>query len=311
MYLRRDDCKRTARAPAKLNLFLEVLGRRDDGFHEVETLMVPVRLGDWLSMTPMPPQPDGAPGSIVLDLRVCLPVRPPPRSQVIPAGSDNLVVRALELLSQRSGCRWGARIELLKRVPAAAGLGGGSSDAATALRLANQVWRLDWPRERLAELAAELGSDVPFFLAGGAAICRGRGERVERLPPERPLHFIVVQPPDGLSTADVYRAFDALEPTPPGDEPERLHYIGPTIAGLRRRNLDWVRNALQAAAASLSPWVERMRAAFGRLDFLAHQLSGSGLAYFGICRHARHARRLASILRTWQLGHVYVTRSCN
>jgi 4-diphosphocytidyl-2-C-methyl-D-erythritol kinase len=310
MYLRRDDCKRTARAPAKLNLFLEVLGRRDDGFHEVETLMVPVRLGDWLTMTPTPPQPKGAPGSIVLDLRVCLPVRPPPQSQEIPAGSDNLVVRALELLRQRSGCQWGARIELLKRVPAAAGLGGGSSDAATALRLANRAWRLDWPRARLAELAAELGSDVPFFLSGGAAICRGRGERVERLPPVSPLDFVIVQPPDGLSTADVYRAYDMLKRTPPSVESGRLKHVTRTIAGLCRRNLDWMRNALQTAAASLSPWVERMRTAFEQLDFLAHQLSGSGLAYFGICRHARHARRLASILGTWQLGHVYVTRSC-
>src|SRR3989337_1892669 len=105
MYLRRDHFKRTARAPAKLNLYLEVLGRRDDGFHELETLMVPIRLSDSISMVGTPSLADGRPGGIVLDLRPCLPVRPPTQPQVIPAGSENLVVRALELLRERSDCR--------------------------------------------------------------------------------------------------------------------------------------------------------------------------------------------------------------
>lgn len=311
MYLGRDELNRNARAPAKLNLFLEVLGRRGDGFHELETLMVPIRLADWLSITPTRPPADGRPGEIVLDVRAGLSIRPPPQSAEIPTGASNLVVRALELLRQQSGCRCGARVELVKRIPPAAGLGGGSSDAAAALRLANRVWQLDWHPDRLAELAAELGSDVPFFCAGGAAVCRGRGERVERLPGMAPLHFVVVKPPLGLSTGDVYRAHDALHESVQPGEPRRLNGIAAAPAGGRWGDLGrWLHNRLQAAVATLSPWVDQARTVFDQLDCLAHQLSGSGSAYFGVCRHAQHARRLAAILRTRQLGLVYATRSC-
>ncbi len=108
------------------------------------------------------------------------------------------------LLRDRAGIRAGARLRLLKRIPATAGLGGGSSDAAAALLAGNVGWNLNWSRERLMELAAELGSDVPFFLAGGAAICRGRGEVVAPVGRLGTLFGVVVRPPVGLSTARVY-----------------------------------------------------------------------------------------------------------
>jgi 4-diphosphocytidyl-2-C-methyl-D-erythritol kinase len=309
MFFRSDDPPRMARAPAKLNLYLEIAGQRGDGFHELETLMVPIRLADWLTFQATPPSDDDRPGPIALNVRNCLAVRPPPQSLSIPVGAGNLVVRALELLQQRSDCRFGAHIELFKHIPLAAGLGGGSSDAAAALRLANRAWKLDWRKDRLAELAAELGSDVPFFLSGGAAVCRGRGEQVERLPAMPMLHFVVVKPPSGLSTNDVYRAYDHLFGS------ERSQGDSRMAAALtqRRRWGDlgrWMRNCLESAAALLTPWVEQARTVFGELDFVGHQLSGSGSAYFGVCRHAQHARRLASILRTRQLGLVYATRSC-
>jgi 4-diphosphocytidyl-2-C-methyl-D-erythritol kinase len=309
MYLRRDQLTRIARAPAKLNLYLEIFGRRGDGFHELETLMVPIGLSDSLSFISTPMSADDRPGAIVLDVRECFPVRTSPRPPAIPAGGANLVVRALELLRERGDCRLGAHVELVKRIPAAAGLGGGSSDAAAALRLANCAWQLDWPIERLTELSSEIGSDVPFFLSGGPAICRGRGEQVERVRGMRTLHFVVVKPPIGLSTADVYRAHDAslensLEPGA-GNRP-----ISSLALNGRAETGKWMRNRLQAAAAAVSPWVDRLRTAFHKLDFVGHQLSGSGSAYFGVCRHAQHARRLATILRTQPLGLVYATRSC-
>jgi 4-diphosphocytidyl-2-C-methyl-D-erythritol kinase len=310
MYLRRDHFTRTARAPAKLNLYLEVLGRGDDGFHELETLMVPIRLSDSISMIGTPPLEDGRPGEIIFQLRTSFPLRNS-QPQSVPAGNDNLVVRALDLLRERSGCRFGARVVLVKRIPTAAGLGGGSSDAAAALRLANRAWELDWTTNRLAESAAELGSDVPFFLSHGAAICRGRGERVERVSGLRPLHFVIVKPQDELSTADVYGAQDALAEAQVRPASSGLHELVQSLTVSRRAHPGrWMTNRLQAAAASISPWVERLQAAFGRLDFLGHQLSGSGSAYFGVCRHAQHARHLATILRSQQLGLVYATRSC-
>jgi 4-diphosphocytidyl-2-C-methyl-D-erythritol kinase len=313
MNLRRDDLKRIDHAPAKLNLFLELLGRRDDGFHELETLMVPIRLADSVSFLPMRSDGKGQPGQILLDVRTCWPVRSRIECAPIPAGSDNLVVRALELLRQRSGCDLGACVGLAKRIPAAAGLGGGSSDAAAALRLANHSWNIHWPNDRLAEVAAEIGSDVPFFLQKGAAICRGRGERIERLPAIAPLHVVMVKPPVGLDTGEVYQAYAASMDcrSDAGASAGRLTELLSRLTSGRARDLgQWMHNRLQKAASSLSPWVDKVRMVFDQLNFAGHQLSGSGSAYFGVCRHAQHARRLATILRTRQLGLVYATRSC-
>ena len=317
MNLRQNESTRTVQAPAKLNLLLEVIGRREDGYHELESLLVPVRLCDSLSFTPRPPLGRGRPGRIDLRMRT---VRAPRDSVEVtgippPLGAENLVVRALELLRQRSGCAAGAVVDLVKRIPVAAGLGGGSSDAAAALRLGNRGWRLGWNRGRLAALAAELGSDVPFFIGSGAAICRGRGERVEHLPGVFPLDVVIIKPPEGLDTPLVYRRFDTLvedgKDRYADSSESRLEAL---VRTLRRGAVtelgQWMGNRLQAAAANLSPWIERVRTACARLDFVGHQLSGSGIAYFGVCRHAQHARRLATILRTRQLGRVYVTRCC-
>jgi 4-diphosphocytidyl-2-C-methyl-D-erythritol kinase len=311
MDLRRDDLKRIARAPAKLNLFLDLLGRREDGFHEVETVMVPIRLADTVSFQSVSHDISERPGAIRLEVRG-VPSRAEQNATAIPTGPENLIVRALGLLKKRSGCELGARVELVKRIPAAAGLGGGSSDAAAALRLANRGWQIHWTEDRLGELAAEVGSDVPFFLTGGAAICRGRGERVVRLPPVSPVHVVIVKPPVGLGTGDVYRAYDGLPENRrrvslSGGSFELVHSLASGSAAELGRRL---RNVLQNAASLLSPWVDKLKMAFGELDFAGCQLSGSGSAYFGVCRHAQHARRLASILRTRQLGLVYATRSC-
>ncbi len=311
MDLRGDKFKRTARAPAKLNLFLEVLGRRGDGFHDLEALMVPIRLADRVTFTPTRSESDDCGSEILLDVRACWPVRSPPQLHEIPAGRDNLIVKSLELLRQRSGCPFGARVELVKRIPMAAGLGGGSSDAAAALRLANSGWRLNWSHRRLAEVAAELGSDMPFFLSHGAAICRGRGEKIERLPPLPPLYFVIVKPAEALKTGDVYGVHDSLShPASRVADGQINRLIANLYLGGWQNVGAWMHNRLQAAATVLSPWVDKLRQIFAEFDFVGHQLTGSGSAYFGVCRHAQHARRLASILRTRQLGLVYATRSC-
>jgi 4-diphosphocytidyl-2-C-methyl-D-erythritol kinase len=309
MYFHRDELRRTTRAPAKLNLFLEVFGRRGDGYHELATVIVPIRLADCLSLSATLPDRDGRPGEIVLDVRDLRSQWSRQRNCPIPV-ADNLVVRALELLRQRSGTPAGARASLVKRIPLAAGLGGGSSDAAAALRLANRAWELNWHPDRLAELAAEVGSDVPFFLSPGAAVCLGRGERIERLPAMRPLHFVIVKPPQDLNTGDVYRAHAALCDSSNIQHPASSIQVAEFASGRWGDLGNWMYNRLQAAAATLTGWLGEVTSVFDQLDFVAHQLSGSGSAYFGVCRHAQHARRLASILRTRQLGRVYATRSC-
>jgi 4-diphosphocytidyl-2-C-methyl-D-erythritol kinase len=309
MDLRRDGFKRSTRAPAKLNLFLDVVGRRTDGFHDLETLMIPIRLADQVSLTPT--QPTAQPGEILLDIHASWPVRGPSEMPAVPTGPDNLIVKSLKLFQDRSGSQFGAHVELVKRIPMAAGLGGGSSDAAAALRLANRAWNVHWDDDQLNDLAAELGSDIPFFLSHGAAVCRGRGERVERLSPLPTLFFVIVKPAAALSAGEVYRAHDSLSGQTSQVVGGQLNRL---VAKLYRGGLHdagmWMHNRLQEAANILSPCIEKLHRVFAEFDFIAHQLTGSGSAYFGICRHAAHARRLASILRTRQLGFVYATRSC-
>jgi 4-diphosphocytidyl-2-C-methyl-D-erythritol kinase len=283
------------RAPAKLNLFFEVLGKRIDGYHEIETLMVPISLYDELVATS---EPDGL-------IRVACRWAAPAYGATdafgeLPTDEENLAARAVKLLRARAGVEHGLRLELIKRIPTAAGLGGGSSDAAAALLAANVVWNLGWTRAVLAEVAAELGSDVPFFLGRGAAICRGRGERIEPLAGIGTIHFVVVRPPQGLSTAMVY-AGCAVAQIP--------RHVAPLVEALQRGDTrhmgQLIHNRLERAAESLSPWIGRLRREFAKQDCLATQMSGSGTSYFGICRHARHAGRVARRLQARGVGHVF------
>lgn len=287
-------------APAKVNLFLEVHAKRLDGFHELETLLAPI---DWFDTVYFKDDPRGqislwcevAAGShgIGCGGRVS-----------IPEGPDNLVVKAIEALRRRAAPTRGAQLGLVKRIPAAAGLAGGSSDAAAALRAANLAWELHLPDGELADIAAEIGSDLPFFLGPGAAVCRGRGEQVERVATLGQLHLVVVAPPDGLATVDVYRACRPAQTPRP---------IEPLLDALRQGHWDragrLLTNRLQPAAAGLSPWIERAANQLARTDVLGHQMSGSGTSYFGLCRNASHARRLARRLATRGIGRVRAVRT--
>jgi 4-diphosphocytidyl-2-C-methyl-D-erythritol kinase len=274
-------------APAKLNLFLEVLGRRPDGYHEIESLMVAVDLHDTLRFAPDPS------GSITL---VC-------DDPTLPTGVDNLVVRAAERLKAESGCPLGVTIELFKAIPAQAGLAGGSSDAAATLVALDALWDVRLSPGRLDALAGEIGSDVAFFRQAPAAVCRGRGERVEGLSLSRPLHFVLVCPPIGLSTAEVYRNL-----TPP----ERPRPIGTVVDALVDGRPDALGrslfNRLQPVAERLQPALSRVNDALARLgpSLDGHLMSGSGSAYFGLARDRDAAQHAAQRLETLGLGRVRV-----
>ncbi len=302
----RVDCS------AKLNLFLEVLAKRDDGFHEIETLMSAVSLYDSLYFS------SNSTGDIQLRCNWASGLEAHRRISAggnsdclgeLPRQSDNIVWRAVQCLRSDAGVEAGATMRLVKRIPAMAGLGGASSNAAAALLAANCVWQLDWSPARLAELAAELGSDVPFFLAarspGSAmAVARGRGERIEGLTGMSKFHFVVVRPPAGLSTPQVYGR------CVPAERPASLdRLVGALRVGNPARVGAHLFNRLQSAASELSPWIEKIRAAFGRLDCLGHGMSGSGTSYFGLFRNARHAARHAVRLRSARLGYVFTTRT--
>ena len=220
--------------------------------------------------------------------------RRPPVAQWedLPEGSGNIAARAVELLRVRAGVKSGAVLHLTKRIPSAAGLGGGSSDAAAALAAVNRVWNLGWSRERLQEVAAEVGSDVPFFLGSGAAVCRGRGEQIEPLPGVRALDFVVVAPPHGLSTAEVYRGCR------PAESPRPVARLTEAMRGGDLRTIGAaIHNQLEPAAEGLSHWIGKAKRELTACGCTAAQMSGSGTSCFGICRDARQARRAARWMR--------------
>jgi 4-diphosphocytidyl-2-C-methyl-D-erythritol kinase len=282
-------------APAKLNLFLELLGKRSDGYHEIETLIVGIQIFDTLIFAPR------TTGEIDLTCRWAAANGEKDRTIYgdIPLGSQNLVWRALEQLRKEVGINKGASVLLVKRIPAAAGLGGGSSDAAAALVAANIGWQLNLPPERLAAIAAKIGSDVPFFLAAGGAICRGRGEQIEGIIARR-LHTVVVRPPIGIATRDVYEKCRVADQRAAVD-PIR----SALVRGAPQEVAEAMTNRLQPAAAGITPWIDELK---NRMQFeavLGHQMSGSGSSYFGICRSARNARRVAARLRARRCGAVF------
>jgi 4-diphosphocytidyl-2-C-methyl-D-erythritol kinase len=259
------------RASAKVNLVLEVLGKRPDGYHELSTVMQAVDLFDRLTVE--------AAATITLETS----------EPALPTDDRNLVVRAARLLQEAAGIEAGARIVLDKRIPLAAGLGGGSSDAAATLLGLNRLWGLRWRRERLVELAVKLGMDVPFFLGRGRALGTSRGEVLAALPGVGGYALVLVNPGVGLSTQEVYGR------VPPGwraesDGTKRM------LDALKKRNVVRVAGAL---TNHLEHWVEpampvigRMKAALLAAGALGAAMSGSGPTVFGLARSLDQARQI-------------------
>jgi 4-diphosphocytidyl-2-C-methyl-D-erythritol kinase len=268
-------------APAKLNLFLEILGTRPDDYHELESLMVAVNLFDTLELRARS------------DDAIVLECDPPG----LTAGPDNLVYKAAEKLRVRAGSAGaspsrGASIRLTKRIPMQAGLAGGSSDAAAAVFGLNHLWGLNLSGGELAAIAGEVGSDVAFFLSLPAAWCTGRGEIVSPESPARPLDVVLVCPPVGLATAQVYRAVKV--PSRPVDG-------SAARAAFRAGNPDTLGaalfNRLQPAAVHLAPVVESVYRRLAGLNPAGCLMSGSGSAVFALCRDSHDAHRVAIAFR--------------
>jgi 4-diphosphocytidyl-2-C-methyl-D-erythritol kinase len=303
MWCERTPHGLTVRAPAKVNLFLEVLGKRPDGYHDLATLMVAVSLFDTLEFK------EDSDSTIRLDLA---PATEEPGTEDRPPlspGPDNLVWRAADLLKRHTRHPAGCRIRLTKRIPLAAGLAGGSSDAAATLLGLNRLWRLNLGHAELTTLAAELGSDVAFFLGGDAAWCTGRGEIVSPLQPTKPLWLVLVCPPMGLSTA---RVFQALTPParPVDGSALRQAVVDGDIEGIGRGLF----NRLQAVAEELCPVLAELRTRLATLGGTGRLMSGSGTTYFVLCRDADEAHRIAregnQLSREKMVSRVHVVRSC-
>ncbi|MCA9080691.1 MAG: 4-(cytidine 5'-diphospho)-2-C-methyl-D-erythritol kinase [Planctomycetaceae bacterium] len=278
-------------APAKLNLFLEVLGRREDGFHDLETLMLSVGLYDSLRLAAA----DG--GEIRLRLEGCHV----PLSAPLQVDDTNLVVRAARLLQTHTGSQQGVRIELTKRIPVEAGMGGGSSDAAATLVGLNRLWQLGLSSGELHALAAQLGSDVNFFLdSAPAALCHGRGEQIAMVPMAGPLPFVILKPKSGCPTGAIFRT---LQLGGAMHGPDRL--LSALAVGNWKGFRSECYNALQAPAEELNSDVGRALSLLNGNDVVTAGMTGSGSACFGLCRSVRQARMLANRLRQQFDGQVF------
>jgi 4-diphosphocytidyl-2-C-methyl-D-erythritol kinase len=271
----------TRYAPAKINLTLEILGRRPDGYHELVSIMQAVSLHDTLTFAP------GEAGELVLH----------GGSDEAPPTGDNLVLRAARALDEATGGGHGARITLKKRIPVGAGLGGGSSDAATTLRALNDMWGTRLADDALAEVAATIGSDVPFFLTGGTALVEGRGEFTTPLAPPPQLWLVLAKPSASLSTPAVYAEY-ARGPAPRAPEDSALRRV---ISGLgteldaataREKLISGWCNDLEAAAIRLCPEIGDIRARMREAGAFGTMVCGSGSAVFAVAADENHAYRV-------------------
>jgi 4-diphosphocytidyl-2-C-methyl-D-erythritol kinase len=262
-------------APAKVNLFLETLGKRPDGYHEIATLMVAVRLYDTLVFRK----------SATLMLQCS--------DSTLAVGPDNLVLKAANLLQDRTGSNKGATIRLIKRIPMSAGLAGGSTDAAATLLGLNRLWQLGLSNTDLAKFSAEIGSDIPFFFHTPAAWCTGRGEMVAPVKLPIPLHFVLLCPAFGLATASVYKNV-AIPPHPVSGDEIKLAFAQGDVDSIGQL----MHNRLQTAAQTIEPRVAEFARLLAETSPAGCLMSGSGSTLFALARSADDAERIAAALKT-------------
>lgn len=279
LYFKRDNSAVTLRAPAKINWTLRVLGRRPDGYHELESLVSPVSLYDDLSFS-VRPEPGvklicGAPG--------------------VPLDESNLVVRAVRRVAELAGIHAGVECRLEKRIPVGGGLGGGSSNAASTLVALNALWRLNWSRQQLASVGAELGSDVPLFLHGGPVIMTGRGERI------RPAELgwwgwvVLVFPGIPVSTAAVYESWREAHPSGSGGQTDTRppEWFANAPSGAVEW-MEWTYNMLEAPAMKVCPALEELMRRLTGMANRPMRLSGSGSTLFTAFDEPGEADRFAA-----------------
>jgi 4-diphosphocytidyl-2-C-methyl-D-erythritol kinase len=248
-------------AHAKVNLTLEILGKRDDGYHNLVTVMQTIDLFDSIELTPA--------GDLTLEC-----------DAPALAAESNLAFRAASALRHAARVRDGVRLRLAKRIPVAAGLGGGSSDAAAVLLALNTLWHLDWPVARLQELAIDLGADVPFFLHGGAALVQGRGDEVVPLPPPA-IDWLVVLAPDIELAGKTGRLFSMVTP----DLYTRgvlSHKLAGRIRGGGDTPAEFMFNAFGQLASKAFPDLDRYRTAFEAIGAREIVLCGAGPSMFAL-----------------------------
>ncbi len=274
-------------APAKLNVHLRVTGRRPDGYHELVSVMIPVSLVDGVEIRPR--------NEKGIEL-VCT-------GRTVPSGEENLVWRAARTFLEAGAVHEGVSIHLHKRIPPAAGLGGGSSDAAATLLALNRIWPGRMGASALFRLAVDLGADVPFFLEGTPALARGIGEVLERLDYWPDLCYVLVNPPVEISTAWVYGQVRIQLTTHENDY----------IFGVLRRDgfsvAELLENDLERVTEARYPVVKQIKKALLEAGAAGALMTGSGPTVFGVFQARSEAETAAQNLISRDLGDVFVVKN--
>lgn len=275
------------KAPAKINLTLDTLYKRDDGYHEVEMIMTTVDLADRIGLET---RADGRIEIVSVD-------------RFIPNDAKNLAYQAAALLKKTYRVREGVSITIEKHIPVAAGLAGGSSDAAATLRGLNHVWDLNLSLDELAELGAQIGSDVPFCVYGGTALATGRGEKIERLPSPVACWVILAKPVIGVSTAEIYGQLNLDT----AYHPDTQAMIRAVKEKDFSRMIDNLGNTLEEVTLNLYPEVRELKDQMKRFGAEGVLMSGSGPTVFGIVQQESRAQRVVNALRGF-CDEVYCVR---
>lgn len=279
--------KLSVKAPAKINLALDVLHKRPDGYHEVEMIMTNVDLADRLELTELRRD------EIILEST----------SGFVPDDQRNLAYQAAALLKKKYRIKQGISIKIDKQIPVAAGLAGGSSDAAATLRGLNELWQIGLSYDELAELGSEIGSDVAFCVHGGTALAKGRGEVIQPLDAPPPCWVILAKPSIGVSTADVYRRLRTMEMKHPD--------VKGMMRAIEEKNYEGIchnlGNVLEDVTLKLHPEVRQIKEKMQNLGADGVLMSGSGPTVFGLTRHESRMQRIYNGLRGF-CGQVYAVR---
>lgn len=279
--------KLLVKAPAKINLSLDVLGKRQDGYHEVKMIMTTIDLADRLELTELSEDR----------------IEIVSHNRYVPDDQRNLAYQAAKLLKERFGVKEGVSISIEKTIPVAAGLAGGSSDAAATLRGLNRLWNLGLKIDELAELGAEIGSDVSFCVYGGTAIAKGRGEKIEHIKTPPSCWVILAKPHIGVSTADVYGNLQLNRVTHP-DVEQMVESIN---SGDYKGICSAVGNVLEDVTFKMHPEVARIKAQMKRFGADAVLMSGSGPTVFGLVHHDSRMHRIYNGLKGF-CEQVYAVR---
>lgn len=276
------------KAPAKINLTLDVIGKRDDGYHEVEMIMTMIDLADRLSFE------DIDENRIILESN----------SGIVPNDERNLIYKAAQILKTKYQIERGVHIVLEKNIPVAAGLAGGSSDAAAALRGLNRLWNLNLTEVELMKAGEEIGSDVPFCIVRGTALATGRGEKIKKLPPAPPGWAILAKLPIGVSTADVYGALKLEEIK---EHPKTNQMIQAIEQQDFLQMSGLLANVLEEVTFRLYPEVKQLKEQLQQFGADGVLMSGSGPTVFALTNKESKMKRIYNGLRGF-CKEVYAVR---